>query len=179
MNNGQISSGQFFLNSCQIIELYLYSRYLIADVRIIHLLKALHTVLILVKAGRNFKPTVPVAQDDTFILAATKESGLTDLSKLLVIYGNQKIPVPPKLIVEGESMLNITGKFWVIYKSLQYKLTSVARGIDVLLKLQLLWIFLEKFLYGSSPADGDYLTINKLTTYLDNQNSNNNGNNTL
>lgn len=120
-------------------------------------------------------------------MAASKECGLAELTKVLATYEKQNIPVPPKLIVAGESMLNITGKCWVIYKSIQYELTSVARAIDVILKVQivlrlpvsrcskLLWIFIEQYLYGSTPADGEYMAINKLITYLDNEKERRNG----
>lgn len=139
------------------------------------------------KAARDFKPTVPLAQEDTFVLADTKEAGLTKLAALLAVYEKQKIPVPPKLIVQGNSMLDVGGKCWVVYKSLQYELTTVARAIDVILKLQivlrlpvarcskLLWIFIEKFVYGSTPPDSEYVAINKLATYLDTETVEENG----
>lgn len=153
---------------------------MILDVRLLYLLHALSTVLIPVKASQGFKPTVAIAQADTFLLASNKELGYTELKNTLDVYEKQKIPVPPKLLVIGESLDEASGLCFVVYKTIEYQLPTISRGIDVLMKLQIIlglpasrlsklaWIFIEQFIYNTQPVGG-YLSVNKLVKYLQNQ----------
>lgn len=145
------------------------------------LLLVLNTVLIPVKASKGFKPTVAVAQSDTFLLARSIDLGRIELGKTLEIYDRQKIPVAPKLIAIGETVETVSGVCIVAYKGIEYQLPTITKGIDVLLKLQivlglpvsrlskLVWIFIEKFVYNTDPPEGGYLAVNKLLDYLRNQ----------
>ncbi|XP_065078406.1 uncharacterized protein LOC135701518 [Ochlerotatus camptorhynchus] len=151
------------------------------DVHLLQLLHVLSTVLVPVKASKGFKPTVTVAQSDTFLLASNIELGRIKLKETLEIYDKQKIPVVPKLIVIGEALETACGVCFVVYKAIEYQLPTITKGIDVLLKLhivfglpvsrlsKLVWIFIEKFVYNSEPLQGGYLAVNKLVDYLRNQ----------
>ncbi|XP_058466486.1 uncharacterized protein LOC131439463 isoform X1 [Malaya genurostris] len=75
-----------------------------SDIRLLHLLHALSTVLIPVKASKGFKPTISVAQSDTFLLANSRDSGRTKLHDTLQILENLKLPASPKLVVIDESL---------------------------------------------------------------------------
>lgn len=143
------------------------------------LLHVLHTVLIPVKASKGFKPTIPVAQSDTFLLVNNIELGRIELQKTLEFYDKLKIPAVPKLIVIGEALETASGVCFVVYKAIEYQLPTITKGIDVLMKLQivlglpvsrlskLVWIFIEKFVYNSEQQGG-YVAVNKLVDYLQN-----------
>lgn len=151
---------------------------IISDQRLLHLLLVLHTVLIPVKASKGIKPTVATAQSDTFLLVENKDHALTELAKTIKIYEENKIPIAPKLIVVGNNLATAKGECMVVYKGIIYTLPTIVRGVDVLLKLQiilglpvsnlskLVWIFIEKFVYGVSSDHGGYLNINKLSAFL-------------
>lgn len=154
---------------------------LFTDVRLLLLLHVLNTILIPVKASQGFKPTVSIAQSDTFLLTSSIEAGRIELQKTLDVYEKLKIPVVPKLIVIGESVHTASGVCFVVYKSIQYELSTIVKGVDVLMKLQivlglpvsrlskLVWIFIEKYIYDSEPSQGAYLAVTKLIDYLRSQ----------
>ncbi|XP_021711580.1 uncharacterized protein LOC110679873 [Aedes aegypti] len=149
--------------------------------RLLHLLRALNTVLIPVKASTGFKPTVATGQQDTFLLVESKDRALVELDKVVQIYEEQHFSVPPKLIVIGNSLTTAAEECMVAYKDILYILPTIVRGIDVLAKLQivlglpvskyskLVWVFIEQFVYGVASDHGGYLCINKLVQFLNAQ----------
>lgn len=148
------------------------------DNRLLHTLLALNTVLLPVKAAKGFKPTVATAQADTFLLVKSKNDAFAELSKVINVYEAQRIPVPPKLIIVGDDLASTTGECMVVYKTIAYKLQSIVRGVDVLVKLRLIldlpvaklsklvWVFVEQFVYNVATSTGGYLCVNKLIDYL-------------
>lgn len=138
-------------------------------------------MLIPVKAAKGFKPTVTTAQADTFLLVKDKNDALTELDKVIKVYEEQQISVPPKLIVVGNDLASITGECMVVYKSIVYRLQTIVRGVDVLVKLRivlglpvaklskLVWVFTEQFVYRVPSDHGGYLSVNKLIDFLNKQ----------
>ncbi|XP_058813891.1 uncharacterized protein LOC131677843 [Topomyia yanbarensis] len=149
--------------------------------RLLCFLLALNTVLVPVKAAQGFKPTVATAQSDTFLLVVSREKALEEIQKSLLVYEEQRVPIPPKLVVLGENLSSVTGECLVLYKNIEYKLTSIARGNDVLVKLlivlglpasklsKLVWLFIIKYVYRVEPDNGGYLCLSKLIEFLNNQ----------
>ncbi|XP_062535350.1 uncharacterized protein LOC134204557 [Armigeres subalbatus] len=154
------------------------------DCRLLNLLLALNTVLIPVKASKGFKPTVATGQAETFLLVDNKDQALTELEKTIQIYEEQRFAIAPKLIVVGENLTAATGECLVVYKDIIYNLPTIVRGVDVLLKLQivlglpvakfskLVWVFIEQFVYEVPSNYGGYLCINKLIQFLNSQSEN-------
>ncbi|XP_065085549.1 uncharacterized protein LOC135707613 [Ochlerotatus camptorhynchus] len=152
-----------------------------ADSRLLNVLLVLNTVLLPVKASKGFKPTVATAQSDTFVVAPNREEALIAVQKLYDVYDKQEFPLCPKLAIIGENSCKIQGGCMVVYKSLVYDFSSVARAIDVIIKLhlvlglpfsktsKLVWVFIEKYLYGIE-TDRGYLCINKLISYIQEHN---------
>lgn len=137
------------------------------------------TVLAPVRATKGFKPTIPLAQEDIFLLAETRDLALAELQKDLDGKAGQQEPISPKLIVLGSDLSTIDGKCIIIYKTIEYTCPKIVRGIDVLTKLRiilglpypvatkLVWMFIEQFVYGVNPVGGGYMVINKLIDYLE------------
>lgn len=148
------------------------------DTRVLNLLLALSTVLIPVKAARGFKPTIATAQGDTFVLVKLTDEISTAFRNCQTINDEQGLPSCPKLIVLGESLTTVTGQCFVVYKNLEYSLKSIARGVDVLIKLhlildtplsklsKLIWVFIGQYLYKVESKHGRYLSVNRLIDHL-------------
>lgn len=155
---------------------------LFADARLCATLLGLNTVLIPVKAARGFKPTVATAQNDTFWLCVDENAARSKLEAEQALCNRQGEPEIPRLIVLGTSIETVSSSCFVIYKDIGYKLSSISRGVDVLLKLilvfdlpvskisKLVWLFIRQFVYGVN-ADYLYVNIAKLTDYLDKKQS--------
>ncbi|XP_058447179.1 uncharacterized protein LOC131427739 isoform X2 [Malaya genurostris] len=143
--------------------------------------QALNTVLIPVKASKDFKPTVATSQAETFLLAGNKENAFIALSRTLKIYEEYNFPIPPKILIIGNSLDTAVNECMVVYEDIIYTLPTIVRGIDVLLKLhivlgllvakisKLVWIFIEQFVYGVPSEHGGYLAINNLIQFLNSQ----------
>lgn len=147
---------------------YVYS---FLDTMLPVLLRALCTVLAPVKAAQGFKPTIPLAQDEIFQLAGSREQALADL--------RSQPTAAPKFAIIGLDLPDVTGECIVVHKGLEYRCTEVSRGIDVIVKLRavlglpypaatkLVWLFIERFIYGLNPIGSSYMAINKLIGYLE------------
>lgn len=133
--------------------------------------RALCTVLAPVKAAKGFKPTIPLAQDEVFLLVSSREQALTEL--------RSQPSAAPKIAIIGLDLPDVTGECIVVYKSLEYSCSEIARGIDIVVKLRavlglpypaaakLVWLFIERFFYGLTPIGSSYMAINKLIGYLE------------
>lgn len=137
----------------------------------------LNTVLIPVKAASGFKPTIATAQDDTLLFCKTSDDAKLALDNLQANWDEQGGSAIPKLVVFGTDYTNVTGNCMVAYKHLRYNLPSIARGIDVLIKLtvvlglptskvsKLVWLFVKKHVY-ELDCTNTYVCITKLSGYL-------------
>lgn len=146
------------------------------DCRLLDVLLVLNTVLLPVKASSRYKPTVATAQADTFLVAPNREEALIAVKNIYDVYEKQGFPLCPKLVVFGENHHNFRGCM-IVYKSLAYEFSTVARAIDVAIKLhlvlglpfsktsKLVWVFITKYLYGVEPNRG-YLCIDKIINFL-------------
>lgn len=135
-------------------------------------------MLIPVKAAKGFKPTVATAQNETFWLCLDGNAAQSKLEAERSLWNKQAEPEIPKLIVFGASLETVSPTCFVTYKDIGYKLSSISRGVDVLLKLilvfhlpvskisKLVWLFIQQFVYGVN-ADYTYVNVTKLTEYLD------------
>lgn len=178
LRDNTLSIGNILKMSCIVENI---KQHLFLGCRLLHLLRALNTVLIPVKASTGFKPTVATGQQDTFLLVESKDRALVELDKVVQIYEEQHFSVPPKLIVIGNSLTTAAEECMVAYKDILYILPTIVRGIDVLAKLQivlglpvskyskLVWVFIEQFVYGVASDHGGYLCINKLVQFLNAQ----------
>lgn len=140
-------------------------------------LLGLNTVLIPVKAGKGFKPTVITAQNDTFWLCADENVARSKLEAERLIWDQLGWPEIPKLIIFGTSIETVSPVCLVTYKNIEYKLPSVSRGLDVLVKLtlvfnlpvskisKLLWLFIQQFVY-EVDVPYSYANVTKLIEYL-------------
>lgn len=143
------------------------------------MLRALCTVLAPVRSAKGFKATIPLAQEDIFLLAETRDSVLAKLQDDIVVTAHQQDSTSPKLIVLGSDISSVTGKCIVIYKTIEYTCPKITRGIDVFVKLRILldlpyppisklvWMFIEQHVYGIKPVGGGYMVINKLIDHLE------------
>lgn len=135
------------------------------------LLRALCTVLAPVKAAQGFKPTIPLAQDEVFLLTNSREQALSEL--------RSQPPAAPKLVIIGSDLPEVTGECVVVFRSLEYSCSGILRGIDIVVKMRavlglpypaatkLVWLFIERFFYGLNPVGSSYMAINKLIGFLD------------
>lgn len=139
-------------------------------------LKALHTVLIPVKAANGFKPTIATAQDHMFYMAKTIEEALEELERLNI--SEYEGPNTPKIIALGNNIESASGVCIVAFGNTQYKLPSVARAIDVYVKIttvfklppskisKLIWEFILKFVYSNEKTSA-YVSVKKLISFIE------------
>lgn len=104
------------------------------DTRICAFLLALNTVLPPISAGYRYKPTISVAQEDTVVFARNEEDAASKIQTIYSAYAERSLPVVPKLVVFGDDLNRMIGRFFVYYGDIQYELPSAARALDVLIK---------------------------------------------
>lgn len=161
-----------------IVDFLMFSYvYFVLDVKYCALLLGLNTILPPIPAGSRFKPTICVAQEDTIIFAECLEDAYNKVQNTYQNYADRNLPEVPKLVVLGNDLNDIRGRFLVHFKDFNYELTSAARAIDVIIKTtavlglpfskvsKLLWHFLSSEVYGI-PERESYASINKLRNYL-------------
>lgn len=151
--------------------------YFASDVKNCALLLGLNTVLPPIPVGSRFKPTICVAQEDTIIFAECQVEADNKVQNKYHDYADQNLTEVPKLVILGNDVSNMSGRFLVYFKDFNYELTSAARAIDVILKTtmvlglpfskvsKLVWHFLCSEVYGI-PERESYASINKLRNYL-------------
>ncbi|KXJ67902.1 hypothetical protein RP20_CCG007871 [Aedes albopictus] len=163
--------------SAKSIVFTIQNKTLSIDFRLPAVLLGLNTVLIPVKTASGFKPTIATAQDDTLLFCKTSDDAKLALDNLQANWDEQGGSAIPKLVVFGTDYTNVTGNCMVAYKHLRYNLPSIARGIDVLIKLtvvlglptskvsKLVWLFVKKHVY-ELDCTNTYVCITKLSGYL-------------
>ncbi|XP_058839307.1 uncharacterized protein LOC131694822 [Topomyia yanbarensis] len=117
------------------------------------------------KVSKTFKPSILTAQEDVFVFANDLESAKRSISELLDTYAAKNIPTHPKVVVIGTDYTALSGDFYIIFKDIVYQFNSLARAIDVIIKLcnvfklpyskitKLVWYVIEETLYNiSRPA---------------------------
>lgn len=104
------------------------------DTKICAFLLALNTVLPPIAAGYRYKPTVSVAQEDTIVFARSVEDAHSKVQTIYSAYAERSLPVIPKLVVLGDNLNNLLGRFFVYYGDIHYELPSAARATDVIIK---------------------------------------------
>ncbi|XP_058445907.1 uncharacterized protein LOC131427040 [Malaya genurostris] len=147
------------------------------DARMIALLLVLNTVLPPIHAGSRFKPTIYVAQEDTIVFVNKEDEIKSKIDSIYAAYAERNQPIVPKLVVLGEDIDTISGRFFVCYEEVCYELPSVSRATDVLIKLtavfglpfskcsRLVWHFISEVAYGIKHPES-YANINRIKTFL-------------
>lgn len=143
------------------------------DSRIPAILLALHTVLIPVKVGSGFKPTIATAQADTVLFCENLDEARNTYNNLTA---EETINSPRFAVLAKDFSTPCTGCL-VLYKNLEYRLPTVTRGVDVFIKClhvlglpvskisKLVWIFVSQHFYGIRSSN-TYVNIVKLQQYL-------------
>ncbi|XP_021711956.1 uncharacterized protein LOC5578990 [Aedes aegypti] len=126
------------------------------------------------KINKNARPAILTAQEDILMFAANVQSGVDNIRKLFESYATQNIPPHPKVIALGSSYRDMSGEFYVVFDRLLYKTNSVARAVDIVIKMcnvmnipfskvtKLIWYTVEETLYNiRAPAQYKEIEIIK------------------
>lgn len=126
------------------------------------------------KINKNARPAILTAQEDILMFAANVQSGVDSIRKLFESYATQNIPPHPKVIALGSSYRDMSGEFYVVFDRLLYKTNSVARAVDIVIKMcnvmnipfskvtKLIWYTVEETLYNiRAPAQYKEIEIIK------------------
>lgn len=145
------------------------------------MLLLLNNILRPTKVTRTFKPTISFAQEEIIIFAETENDIRSKIETAYSMYATWNAPPIPKLVFIGKSTSTLTGSYYVVYKDLSYNAESVARAIDILVKMtltfglefsrvtRLVWNFICSFIY-EIPNQARYASvINLIEQLVDNE----------
>ncbi|XP_058833277.1 uncharacterized protein LOC131691095 [Topomyia yanbarensis] len=123
---------------------YLRSADISEDSQISTLLLLLNSILRPTKVKKDFKPTILFAQEDTIIFVESDSDSRSKVDAVYSVYETWSAPSIVKLVFLAPNTLTLSGRYYVVYKHLIYQVDSVARAIDVLVKMTHLgWSFHE------------------------------------
>lgn len=132
------------------------------------------------KAAAGFKPTIATSQADTVLFSTNVDEAREKYNQIVLDCVETGADIPPKLIVFAEGYSSTNNGCMVVYKGLEYQLSSISRGVDVLIKLsavlglniskvsKLVWIFIREHLYNIKSKHA-YANIDRLQQYLKTQ----------
>lgn len=147
------------------------------DVALCALMLSLNTVLPPIPASPRYKPTIIVAQEDTILFVDSVERAGTNVQQLYADYAVRGLPIVPKIVVIGKGLGHSFEGIFVFYDDFYYKVQSIGRAIDVLIKLtavyglpyskvsKLVWHFISGVVYGV-PQRETYVSISRLQAFL-------------